>query len=294
MIRRAADRRAPTAADDAARAGRILRERAGLRPRVHVVLGSGLGVAESIVDAPVVVPFADLPGFPPPTVQGHAGRFVAGRVRGVPALVQSGRFHLYEGLAADVVGAPVRAGRAAGARLLLLTNAAGGIRADLAPGSLMLVADHLVAPPRPAAYAALAGRLPGAPTGSLYDAAMLDAAEQAAARAGVPVARGVYAAVLGPQYETPAEVRALAAAGADAVGMSTAPEAAAGRALGQRTAAVSLITNWAAGLAPGTLEHEEVAEAGARAGPALARLLAETIPALDALAADGRDGVSAG
>ena len=273
-------------------AGRIIRERAGWRPRVHVVLGSGLGVAESIVEGAVEVPFAELPGFPAPTVPGHAGRFLAGRVGGTPALVQSGRFHLYEGLGPDVVGAPVRAGRAAGAHVLALTNAAGGIRADLGPGSLMLVADHLVAPGRPAAHAALAGeRGRGArAAGPFYDPEALEAVERAAARAGARTARGVYAAVLGPQYETPAEVRALRAAGADAVGMSTAPEAVAGWALGQRVAAVSLVTNWAAGLAPGTLDHGEVAEEGARAGPALARLLQAAVPALGRLAAGGSAG----
>ena len=267
--------------EDAERAGRIIRRRAGLRPRVHVVLGSGLGAVDEIVEAPVEIPFADLPGFPPPSVAGHAGRFLAGRVRGTPVLVQSGRFHLYEGVGAHVVGAPIRAGRTAGAGILALTNAAGGIRADLAPGSLMLVADHLVMPFRPKAHAVLAGPEARVPAGGAYDPGLTALAKRAAAEANVPLAQGVYGAVLGPQYETPAEVRALRAAGVDAVGMSTVPEVMAGLALGQRVLAVSVITNWAAGLGPGFLDHDEVAETGARAGPLLARLLAELIATLD-------------
>ena len=190
-----------------AECGRILLERAGSSPLAHLVLGSGLGGLAARIRNPVTVPFGELPGFPDTSVESHAGEFVLGRLAGVPVMVQSGRFHFYEGCGPEVVLAPVRTGRAAGARIVLLTNAAGGIRPDLVPGSLMLVDDHLGAMFR----APLAGpahpheqRFPD--MSRPYDVDLQELALEAALELGVPLRRGTYAGVLGPSYETPAEI----------------------------------------------------------------------------------------
>lgn len=269
-----------TAGEGTARAAAdSLRERIGCRPRLHVVLGSGLGSVADGVEDPVAVPFTELPGFPQPTVEGHAGRFVAGRVAGVPTLVQQGRFHYYEGWDSEVVGLPVRTGHALGARALVLTNAAGGIRRDLEPGSLMLIDDHLHLGFRsPLAGPVRRGEARFPDMSRPYDPEFMALAESAATETGTRLVRGVYAMVLGPSFETPAEVRALRAAGADAVGMSTAPEAVVARALGQRVLGISMISNWAAGLAEGTLDHEDVMAWADSAGRALAPLLEAALP----------------
>ena len=262
----------------------VLAERTDLRPRVQIVLGSGLGTLEDRVQDPVVVPFAELPGFPPTSVAGHRGRFVAGRIAGHSVLLQAGRFHFYEGVDADVVAAPVRTGHAFGVRALVLTNAAGGIRRDLAPGALMLIEDHvnlsvrgvLTGPPRRGE-----ARFPD--MSRPYDRELARLAMDAALKAGVRLTQGAYAMVLGPQFETPAEVRALRAAGADVVGMSTVPEAIVARALGQRVLAFSMVTNWASGLggpAGGEIGHEDVMAVGEAAGKVLGPLLEDLVPAL--------------
>lgn len=261
--------------------GALLVERAGFRPRVHLVLGSGLGGLAARIRHPVIVPFGDLPGFPDTSVESHAGEFVMGRLGGVPVMVQSGRFHFYEGCGPEVVLAPIRTGRAAGARIVVLTNAAGGIRADLAPGSLMLVDDHLSAVFR----APLAGpvhsheeRFPD--MSRPYDPALMSLAEAAAMEIGTALPRGVYGAVHGPNFETPAEIRALWAAGADAVGMSTFPEVLAARAGGQRVLAISVITNRAAGLGLGSVDHTEVMAYASVAGEALGSLIERLLPTM--------------
>ncbi len=254
--------------------GDLLRARAGMRPRVHLVLGSGLGGLAERVRNPVRIPFADLPGLPQTTVPGHTGAFLAGWLGGVPVLVQSGRFHYYEGRGAATVLAPIRAGRAAGARIVVLTNAAGGIRSDLTPGSLMLLDDHISALFRaPLAGLVQRGEERFPDMSRPYDEPLAKLAEAVALDAGIPLSRGVYAAVHGPAFETPAEVRALRAAGADAVGMSTVPEATAARAAGQRLIAFSLITNRAAGLGLEALDHAEVLHYGKTAGALLGTLL---------------------
>ena len=262
----------------------MLAERTDLRPRVQIVLGSGLGTLEDRVQDPVAVPFADLPGFPATSVAGHRGRFVVGRIAGRPVLLQAGRFHFYEGVDADVVAAPVRTGHAFGVRALVLTNAAGGIRRDLAPGTLMLIEDHmnlsfrgvLTGPP-------LRGEARFPDLSRPYDPEFARLAMDAALKAGVRLTQGTYAMVLGPQFETPAEVRALRAAGADVVGMSTVPEAIVARALGQRVLAFSMVTNWASGLGgpeADEIDHEDVMAVGDAAGKVLGPLLEDLVPAL--------------
>ena len=260
---------------------RIVAEEGGLRPSVHLVLGSGLGGLADRVEDAVHVHFSRLPGFPRTSVEGHEGCFVVGRIAGVPVLVQSGRFHFYEGVGADVVAAPVRVGRALGADTLVLTNAVGGIRRDLAPGSIMLVDDHISLGFRaPLAGAVGDGEERFPDMSRPYDQELMAMAESAALEAGVPLTRGTYGWVGGPNFETPAEVRALRAAGADVVGMSTVPEVIVARAGGQRVMAFSVVTNAAAGLGDGAIDHEEVMAHGAGAGEGLGVLLEGLIPVL--------------
>ncbi len=253
------------------------------------MLGSGLsGVRGSVRDARVV-DFSSLDGLPAPTVQGHSGQFAAGWIADVPVLAQVGRYHYYEGVGAEVVSAPIRIGRALGARVLLLTNAAGGIRADLAPGALMRIADQLLfnfpIPRRAPIGEAMTDRPRGRP---LHDEALGALAHRTALELGESLRAGVYGAMLGPNFETPAEIRMLERCGVDAVGMSTAPEAMTAAALGSRVLAISMISNRAAGLSAGPLTHEEVMREGARAGLRLGRILRELVPRIAASGALGR------
>ncbi|MGI9627251.1 MAG: purine-nucleoside phosphorylase [Longimicrobiales bacterium] len=267
--------------DRVSKSAEVLLERIGEPPSLHLILGSGLSALADTISDPTSVGFEELPGFPAPTVQGHAGRFVSGRIGGVPVLIQAGRFHFYEGVAQDVVTAPVRVGRRIGAQALLVTNAAGGIRRDLVPGSLMLIDDHVNLQFRSALSGPLVDGDDRFPDMSApYDRGFLAAAESVAASLGLPVPRGTYGAVLGPSYETPAEVRALARAGVDAVGMSTVPEVTCARALGQRVLGFSMISNLAAGLSPVPLSHDDVVKTGVAAGARLADLILELIPRL--------------
>ncbi|NNM32499.1 MAG: purine-nucleoside phosphorylase [Gemmatimonadetes bacterium] len=263
------------------RAARVLEDRISMPPAVHVVLGSGLAGLVASVEDSLEVSFAELPGFPASTVEGHTGTFVFGRISGVPVVVQSGRYHYYEGWPDEVVVGPVRLAQAIGARVLLVTNAAGGVRHDLTPGSLMLIDDHLnfqfkgplMGPVRPEE-----ARFPD--MSSPYDRSFAQGAEAAALELGIPLSRGVYGAVLGPSYETPAEVRALRRMGVDAVGMSTVPEVICARGLGSRVLGFSMISNRAAGLADETLDHAHVMAVGRRAGVLLERLVHRVLPAL--------------
>lgn len=258
-----------------------LLKRIGPGPRVHLVLGSGLSGLVAHVEDGIEVPFDALPGFPDTTVAGHSGRFVAGKVAGTPVLVQAGRFHFYEGLEADLVVAPIRVGWRVGAEALVVTNAAGGIRRDLVPGSLMLIDDHANLMFRsPLAGPVEEGDQRFPDMSAPYDPGFMAVAEAAALKLGIPTPRGTYGAVLGPSYETPAEVRALALAGIDAVGMSTVPEVICARAQGQRVLGFSMISNFAAGLGTEPLTHEDVVETGKAAGSRLGRLLLEVLPRL--------------
>ena len=256
-------------------AGDVLAQRAAAPPRVGVVLGSGLGaVAEAVTD-PVVVGYDELPGFPRPTVKGHLGRVVLGEIAGVPVAVLQGRAHLYEGGDVEALRAPVRALRAAGAEILVLTNAAGSLRPEAGPGSLMAITDHinmtginvLIGPNDEA----VGPRFP--PMGDAYDPALLDELAAAARQTSVPLTRGVYLAVSGPSFETPAEIRAFRTLGADAVGMSTVHETIDARHCGLRVAAVSVITNLAEGLSAEPLSHAQTLRDAERAAGDLARLL---------------------
>ncbi len=239
----------------------------GYRPEVLLVLGSGLSSLADEVADPLVVGFDEV-GLPAASVPGHAGRFVAGRLGGVDVLVQQGRLHLYEGHDATTVTAPVRLAARAGARMLLVTNAAGGVRADLEVGDLLLITDQLN----------LTGANPliGQPVfvdmTAAYDPDLRRQAHQAAADVGEHLVEGVYAGLAGPSYETSAEVRMLERMGADAVGMSTVLEVIAARALGLRVLGCSLVTNVRQPRVAG-VNHQEVLEVAAARGPRLAALI---------------------
>jgi len=253
---------------------KALRERIPERPDVFLVLGSGLGdLAEGVTEG-VSIPFDEIPGFPEPGVAGHAGRLVGGRVEGKGVLFQAGRFHFYEGHAPGVVVAPVRLAAQLGARTVILTNAAGSISQELSPGSILLLDDHINLMGRhPLVGPVVDGEERFPEMSAPYDPELQSLALELAREKGIPLSRGTYAAVLGPSYETPAEIRFLRRAGADAVGMSTVPEAITARALGMRVLAFSLITNQAAGLGPGPLHHDEVLEMGRAGGGRLKKLV---------------------
>jgi purine-nucleoside phosphorylase len=252
-----------------------VRARSDLVPRVGIVLGSGLGGLADDVEDPVAIPFAELPGWPAATAPGHVGRLLLGRLGGTPVVLLQGRFHLYEGNDPGLVVQPVLLFRRLGAEIVVLTNAAGGVDPAYGPGTLMVIRDHLN----------LTGRTPllgpnadaiGPRFQDLTEAwsPRLRAAIHAAARAeGVELTEGVYAGLLGPQYETPSEVRMLRTLGADAVGMSTVLECIAARWAGLEVCGVSLVTNAGAGYTGEPLSHEEVMAAGAEAGPRVARVI---------------------
>jgi purine-nucleoside phosphorylase len=262
-------------------AGAAARELVGFEPRVAIVLGSGLGsLADAIRDGRRV-PYVRIPGFPETGVAGHKGELLAGTIAGVPVVVQNGRFHLYEGHAPHTAALPVRVFHRLGARALIVTNAAGGLRSTFRPGTLMLIADHinlafrnpLVGPVEPGDE-----RFPD--MSDPYDPSWRTLARAVAREKHVPLEEGVYAGVLGPSYETPAEIRMLQRLGADAVGMSTVHEVIAARACGVRCLGFSMIANMAAGLSAEKLSHDDVLAVGQRSARQLATVIEGILPAL--------------
>jgi purine-nucleoside phosphorylase len=253
-------------ADAAASAADAIRQRIGTTtPVVGIVLGSGLGGLAARLANPVAVPFAEVPGFPSTTVIGHAGKIIGGTLAGRPVIALAGRFHMYEGHEAALAGFPVRVLHALGARTLFVSNAAGGIRRTLRAGDLMLIRDHLNLMFRnPLIGAVEMGDERFPDMSAPYDDALAGQLRDAAAVMGLALQEGVYGGLLGPTYETPAEVRMLATLGADAVGMSTVPEVVVARAIGMRVAGISCITNLASGISPHPLSHAEVLETTAR------------------------------
>ncbi|MBD5559634.1 MAG: purine-nucleoside phosphorylase [Clostridia bacterium] len=248
-------------------AASFIRSAAGTRPQAVIVMGSGLGSYADQIEADAVIPYADIPGWPQPTAPGHAGRLILGRRRGVPVAALSGRLHCYEGYSAAETVIPLQTLLLGGAKFVFLTNAAGAIRTTFRPGSLMLIEDHInmtgMNPLTGPNDDTLGTRFPD--MSGIYDAELNEALQKAAEAEGFYVERGVYAWMAGPSYETPAEIRALRVLGADAVGMSTVPEAVAARHAGARLAAVSCLSNLAAGVGSEPLTEEEVLEAGAAA-----------------------------
>ena len=254
----------------------------GLRPRAAVVLGSGLGFLADEVEEAVRIAYREIPGFPETAVAGHKGELVVGRLEGVPVVAQSGRFHLYEGHPPEVVARPVRVFAALGVRTVILTNAAGGLRPTFRPGTLMLIADHINLTGRNPLIGPVQdgdGRFPD--MSGPYDAGLRRLAREAALAHGVPLEEGVYCALLGPSYETPAEIRMLHRLGADAVGMSTVPEVIAARARGLACLGFSTITNAAAGMGP-PLSHAEVLTVGRQVADRLATVIRGVLKRLPA------------
>src|SRR5262245_10928572 len=231
--------------------GRVVR---GLGPKAAVVLGSGLGGAAAQFRESASIPFGDIPGLVPTTVHGHAGRLAVGLWGEVPALLLLGRLHFYEGHSPEIVTGTVRVAADLGVNRLVLTNAAGGIHPALDPGSLMVIRGHIKLV-GPGAWRELPA---GTGVAELYSLKLIRAMRDHETATGRELPVGVYAALTGPSYETPAEIRALAKCGADAVGMSTALEAEAAAELGLEVAAISCITNKGAGLGDATLDHAEV------------------------------------
>jgi purine-nucleoside phosphorylase len=256
----------PARYDAVAEAAKAVQDRIGEVPDVAVVLGSGLGAfAGSLADA-TVVPYSIIPHWPASKIVGHAGELVAGTIKGRRVLALSGRVHVYEGHAMAVVTFATRVLGLLGVKVLVLTNAAGGINLNFTQGALMLISDHInlmgtnpLVGPNDERFGP---RFPDMTIG--YSPRLRHLAREAAAAAGIPVEQGVYVAVTGPSYETPAEIRAFRVMGADAVGMSTVPEAIVARHMGVEVAGISCITNMAAGVLPEPLVHEEVIATTAR------------------------------
>lgn len=253
-----------------------LRGRAPFIPEVAIVLGSGLGAMAEGVEATrgTAVAFTDLPGFPAPTVAGHGGRLVFCELAGRKVVLQAGRFHFYEGHPMALVTAPMRLYGRLGVKTVVLTNAAGAINPDFAVGQLMVLRDHINfmgTNPLIGPNVAPGPRFPD--LSAAYDPALRAQLHAAATALGQTLQEGTYLAVTGPSYETPAEIRAFRALGADAVGMSTVPETIAARHEGMRVAAISCLCNMAAGILPQALSHQEVLDAGAAAADAFQALL---------------------
>ncbi|OLE54129.1 MAG: purine-nucleoside phosphorylase [Acidobacteria bacterium 13_1_20CM_3_53_8] len=263
-------------------AARTVRARRDEDISVALVLGSGLGAFADDLEDALAVPYSEIPGFARPTVEGHAGRLVIGRVDGLTLAVMQGRFHYYEGYSFDEVTFPVRMLGLLGIQSLILTNAAGGINIEFDQGALMVISDHLnlmgINPLRGAHDERFGARFPDMT--EVYDREFQEIAIEEANQMDVAIRRGIYAALTGPSYETPAEIRMLRTLGADAVGMSTVPEAIVARQMGMKILGISCITNLAAGLVDHPINHEEVMEAGARVRDTFKQLLRRIIPRL--------------
>ena len=261
-----------------------IREGSELDPLVGVVLGSGLGGLADELEGRVEIPYAEIPGWPVSTAVGHAGTLVLGTLDGIPVAVMRGRAHLYEGIGGERVVFGVRVLGALGIRSLVVTNASGGINPDFEPGQLVLISDHVNLQGTSALVGpndeSLGPRFPD--MSDAYDPELRARAHEAAARLGLELGEGVYAAWLGPQFETPAEIRFMRAAGGDLAGMSTVQEVIAARHMGIRVLGISVVTNMAAGVLPERIDHEIVLEVGARAAGSVTALLRELVPTLSA------------
>jgi purine-nucleoside phosphorylase len=250
-------------------------ERNSVRPRIGIILGSGLGGVASAVEGETVIPYEDIPNWPGTTAVGHAGRLIFGTLEGAPVVVMQGRVHYYEGYRMDEVTFPVRVFGELGVTSLIATNASGGINPGYKPGDLAAVYDHInfmginpLAGPNNEKWGS---RFPDMTYA--YDPEYIDKLEAAAKEAGITLRKGVYIAFPGPSYETPAEIRMARAMGADLVGMSTVPEVTVAVHMGMRAAAISCVANYAAGVKPEKLHHREVLESVARAADSMTVLI---------------------
>jgi purine-nucleoside phosphorylase len=267
-----------------------IRERATVAPRLGIVLGSGLGgFGSQVVDA-VVIPYSEIPHFPQSTVAGHSGNLLLGTIGGVPVAVMQGRVHAYEGYAINEVTFPARVLGLLGCRTLIVTNAAGGIRANIPQGSLVAISDHINLTGMNAAMGPNEPRFACAPgagqrffdMSAAYSPELRKLAQAEAGRQNIPLTEGVYLAVLGPSFETPAEIRAFRTLGADLVGMSTVHEVIVARHMGIDVLGISLVTNMAAGVTGETIHHDDVMEVGRRVEQQFTGLLTALVPQLAA------------
>ncbi len=282
--------------DQVAEAAAFLKARLGsLAPRIGIVLGSGLGAVADSVANPVIVPYAEIPHFPGSTVEGHSGRLVAGLLNGVPVAVLQGRVHFYEGYSPQQVTFPMRVLGALGIRAVVLTNAAGGIDENYRVGQLVALADHINFMgfnPLAGANEPRFGFRPGSglrffDMTEAYSKALRALAKEAAAAEKYTLDEGIYLAVSGPSFETPAEIRAFRSLGATLVGMSTVPETIVARHMGIQILAISCVTNLAAGLGSNPLSHEEVFETARLVEERLTRLFERLLPKMAALLESG-------
>jgi len=265
-------------------AARYVEERTSARPKIAVVLGSGLGAFADELTRSVTIPYTQIPGWPPSTAIGHPGRLVMGQLGSLELAVLAGRAHLYEGHPMQAVTYGVRVLGALGVRSIVFTNAAGGINLTLARGGLVLISDHinlqganpLVGPNDDS----IGPRFPD--MSEAYCCQYRQIARQVAAELEITVSEGVYAAMLGPSYETPAEIRFLRTIGADVVGMSTAPEVIVANYIGMKVLGISCVTNMAAGILPQKINHDEVLETGAMVRDTLVRYLRVLLPRMAA------------
>ena len=268
MIRRAADE---------------IRSRIGGTPEIGIVLGSGLAGFSDRLESCMKVPFAEIEGMPQSTVAGHEGAFLFGRMAGRNVVIQSGRVHYYEGYSQQEVTIPVRVMKMLGVRTVILTNAAGGVNTDYRPGDLMLIRDHInysgMNPLRGMNLDSFGPRFPD--MSDVYTAALREKIRKTAAALQIPLQEGVYAMYFGPSYETPAEIRMFRTLGADAVGMSTVPEAIVARHAGMQVIGISCITNMAAGILDQKLSHAEISAAADAASGKFGRLLEACVKLAD-------------
>lgn len=264
-------------------AAAFVRQRTTLTPHLAIILGSGLGPLAGEIRADATIPYAEIPGFPQPTVEGHAGNLIVGRLEGKAVVAMQGRAHFYEGYALAQIVFPTRVMRALGAQVLLVSNAAGGINRQWHAGDLMIIADHinffgtnpLIGPND----ADLGPRFPD--MSQAYDPALIALAERAALAEAISIRKGVYAGVPGPSYETPAELRMLRGWGADAVGMSTVPEVIAARHMGMRVLGLTAVTDMATGERIVTISHDEVIAVAKEIEPRFIRLVKRIVREMD-------------
>src|SRR5687767_7701982 len=260
-------------------AARIIRARTKLEPRIAIVLGSGLGGFADDFEEAVGIPYEEIPGFMRSTAQGHAGRLVIGKIDTVPVVAMQGRVHYYEGYSLEEVTFPVRTFKVLGVKTLILTNASGGINVELSQGALMVISDHLNlmgdSPLRGPNDERFGPRFPD--MSAVYEPELQQLVIEEAKAIGTEVRRGIYCALSGPSYETPAEIHLLRGLGADAVGMSTVPEAIVARHMGLEVLGISCITNMAAGIGDEPISHEDVMATGGRVRDTFAQLLRRVV-----------------
>ncbi|GAA0135635.1 purine-nucleoside phosphorylase [Paenibacillus sp. YSY-4.3] len=259
-----------------------IRSKSSVAPKIGLILGSGLGVLADHIEGAVSIAYQDIPYFPQSTVEGHAGELLIGTVQGTPVVLMKGRFHMYEGYGPELTAFPVRVMKALGVAKLLVTNAAGGINTSYNPGDLMLISDHINMTGRNPLVgpndSEQGPRFPDMSQG--YSRKLREIAKQVAGEKGVPLQEGVYVGLLGPSYETPAEIRMFRTLGADAVGMSTVSEVIVARHAGIEVLGISCISNMAAGILDQPLSHEEVIETTDRVREKFLNLVLGIIPKL--------------